>query len=76
MYTISTTVQVSQVVEVGKGQQTLFCRYMGALKYGILVLMDSQTISPSQACKNVPISATKISNSFPNSQLINHSPST
>ena len=30
---------------------------MGALKYGILVLMDSQTISPSQACRNVPISA-------------------
>ncbi len=35
---------------------TLFSRYMGALKYGILGLMDSHTISPSVACTNVPIS--------------------
>ena len=44
--------------------RTLFWRYMGALKYGIFVLIDSQTISPSQACRNVPISGPKKSATF------------
>ena len=34
----------------------LFSRYMGALKYGIFGFTDSQTISPSQAWTNEPIS--------------------
>jgi len=35
---------------------TLFSRYIGALKYGIFGFTDSQTISPSQAWTNEPIS--------------------
>ena len=35
---------------------TLFSKYIGALKYGILGLIDSHTISPSQAWINEPIS--------------------
>lgn len=36
----------------------LFWRKMGALKYGILTLVDSHTSSPSHACMNEPISCT------------------
>ena len=41
---------------------TLFSRKIGALKYGTLVLVDSQTISPSHACTNVPSSFEIVSN--------------
>lgn len=34
----------------------LFSRKIWALKWGILGLMDSQTISPSHACMNLPSS--------------------
>jgi hypothetical protein len=36
---------------------TLFSRKIGALKYGTLGFLDSQTISPSQACRNSPSSS-------------------
>lgn len=36
--------------------EVLFSRYMMALNWGTLGLMLSQTISPSQAWRNLPIS--------------------
>lgn len=62
---MSITMSVLYIAGVSlKSLRTLFWRYMGALKYGIFVLIDSQTISPSQACRNVPISGPKRSATF------------
>jgi len=45
-----------ETMKVQEQMLALFSRYIGALKYGSLGLIDSQTISPSQACTNEPIS--------------------
>ena len=43
-------------IGVQRGGRTLFSRNIWALNWGTLGLVLSQTISPSQACMNLPIS--------------------
>lgn len=50
------TVRIQSLIAIATEILTLFSRYIGALKYGIFGLIDSQTISPSQAWTKLPIS--------------------